>query len=92
MTTMQTSPKATGTAPTTHAHPGVLDPTDTFARRHLGPTAAEEQAMLSTLGCKSIAELIDAAIPAGIRLRRELAIDDPTNAQKFPVQIGRAHV
>ena len=45
-----------------------------------------QQAMLATLGCKSMAELIDAAIPAGIRLRRELAIDDPTNAQKFPVR------
>ncbi len=85
MTTMQTSQKATAPA-STHAHPGVLDPTDTFARRHLGPTAAEEQAMLATLGCASMAELIDAAIPAGIRLRRELAIDDPTNAQKFPVR------
>ncbi|MFM9180921.1 MAG: hypothetical protein ACKOV8_06730, partial [Phycisphaerales bacterium] len=61
--------------------PGPLDPLDTFARRHLGPTPAEESEMLSALGCCSMADLIDAAIPAGIRLRRELEITDPTNAQ-----------
>jgi glycine dehydrogenase len=66
--------------------PGPLDPLDTFARRHLGPTPAEERDMLSALGCRSMADLIDAAIPAGIRLRRELEITDPTNAQHFAVR------
>ena len=66
--------------------PGPLDPLDTFARRHLGPTPAEEREMLSALGCRSMADLIDAAIPAGIRLRRELEITDPTNAQHFAVR------
>ncbi len=42
--------------------------------------------MLATLGCRSMAELIDTAIPAGIRLRRELTITDPTNAQRFPMR------
>ena len=81
MTSMQTSPKAESAAASTV--PGPLDPLDTFARRHLGPTPAEEKAMLATLGCSSMAELIDTAIPAGIRLRRELDIADPTNGQKF---------
>ncbi|MFO0961548.1 MAG: aminomethyl-transferring glycine dehydrogenase [Phycisphaerales bacterium] len=75
-----TSPKSATGAPI----PGPLDPLDTFARRHLGPTPQEEQEMLATLGLRSMAELIDASIPAGIRLRRELTIDDPTNAQRFP--------
>ena len=76
MTSMQTSSKA----PTTAANiPGPLDPLDTFARRHLGLTAEEEKGMLATIGCATMAELIDAAIPAGIRLRRELDITDPTN-------------
>ena len=56
--------------------PGPLDPLDTFARRHLGPTPAEEREMLAALGCRSMADLIDAAIPAGIRLRREYGIGD----------------
>ena len=86
MTSMQTSSKA----PTTAANiPGPLDPLDTFARRHLGLTAEEEKGMLATIGCASMAELIDAAIPAGIRLRRELDITDPTNGQKF-AQRGEA--
>ena len=65
---------------------GPLDPTDTFMRRHLGPTPAEEQAMLATLGFGTMAQLLDAAIPAGIRMRRELNISDPTNTQHFPVR------
>ena len=55
-------------------------------RRHLGPTPAEEQAMLATLGFGTMAQLLDAAIPAGIRMRRELNISDPTNTQHFPVR------
>jgi glycine dehydrogenase len=62
---------------------GPLDPTDTFPRRHLGPTPAEEAEMLRALGMRSMAELLNAAIPAGIRMRRELEIADPTNAGRF---------
>ncbi len=39
--------------------------------------------MLASLGCTTIAQLLDAAIPAGIRMRRELSIADPTNTQHF---------
>jgi glycine dehydrogenase len=69
-----------------HASNGALEPTDTFARRHLGPSPAEEQEMLTSLGCASMAALIDSAIPEGIRLRRQLQIDDPTNTQHFPAR------
>ncbi len=84
MTSMQTSSKADSAAAS--AVPGPLDPLDTFARRHLGPTPAEEKEMLAALGCSSMSQLIDAAIPAGIRLRRELDIVDPTNGQKFAMR------
>lgn len=80
---MQTSSKAVTTAANI---PGPLDPLDTFARRHLGTTSVEETEMLALLGCASMAELIDSAIPAGIRLRRELDIADPTNGQKFAMR------
>lgn len=80
---MQTSSKAVTTAANI---PGPLDPLDTFARRHLGTTSVEETEMLALLGCASMAELIDSAIPAGIRLRRELDITDPTNGQKFAMR------
>jgi glycine dehydrogenase len=92
MTTMPTPAKATPSASdstaVTSAAPqhASLDPNDTFARRHLGSTPAEEAEMLATLGCKTIEQLIDGAIPQSIRLRRELQISDPTNAQRFPAR------
>ncbi len=45
----------------------VLDPTDTFARRHIGPDEAEVASMLEALGYASLDDLADAAIPASIR-------------------------
>ena len=44
-----------------------LDPTDTFARRHIGPSEADVADMLSALGYPSLEGLADAAIPASIR-------------------------
>ncbi|MGF6110990.1 aminomethyl-transferring glycine dehydrogenase [Pseudomonas frederiksbergensis] len=43
-----------------------------FLRRHLGPDAAEQQAMLDSLGVGSRVELIEQTVPPGIRLNREL--------------------
>ena len=45
---------------------------DAFAARHIGPSDEEIKEMLSTLGHDSLDELIDATVPAAIRLRREL--------------------
>ncbi|HEY0947452.1 MAG TPA: aminomethyl-transferring glycine dehydrogenase [Opitutaceae bacterium] len=45
----------------------LLAPADTFARRHLGPNAGEQAAMLAALGYPSLDALIDAAVPAHIR-------------------------
>ena len=49
-----------------------LDPTDTFIHRHIGPRDADVANMLNTLGFDSLEALIDAAVPATIRLDREL--------------------
>jgi glycine dehydrogenase len=43
-------------------------------RRHVGPDAAEVARMLETLGYGSLDELIDATIPASIRMRRPLML------------------
>jgi glycine dehydrogenase len=51
-----------------------LTHSDTFVRRHLGPDAAEVARMLDTLGYGSLDELIDATIPASIRMRRPLLL------------------
>ena len=64
----------------TEAHPvrdgDLLAPSDTFAHRHLGPREDDVAAMLQTLGCASLAELLDQTIPAAIRLREPLRLRD----------------
>ncbi len=54
-----------------------LDASDTFWRRHIGPDAAELAAMLEALGYRSLDELTDAAVPAGIRTTTPLRIGEP---------------
>jgi glycine dehydrogenase len=49
-----------------------LTHTDTFVRRHIGPDAGEVAEMLRALGYGSLDELIDATVPASIRMDRPL--------------------
>ncbi|AHF90247.1 glycine dehydrogenase [Opitutaceae bacterium TAV5] len=55
----------------------LVAPTDTFARRHTGPDAAERAAMLAALGFPTLDALIDATVPADIRRRAPLALPSP---------------
>src|SRR5580693_2422378 len=48
-------------------HRELANPNDTFARRHLGDSAADTAAMLADLGYPSLDALIDAVVPAHIR-------------------------
>ncbi|TLY19878.1 MAG: aminomethyl-transferring glycine dehydrogenase, partial [Nitrospirae bacterium] len=48
---------------------------DRFVHRHLGPTDADIQEMLATLGLQSLDALVDATVPADIRMRKPLALD-----------------
>ena len=50
---------------------------DRFIDRHIGPRQADIDAMLETLSCRDLDELIGRAVPAAIRLDRELALDPP---------------
>jgi glycine dehydrogenase len=52
----------------------LLAPTEKFARRHIGPDAAEQQEMLALLGFDSLDALIDRAVPASIRRRQPLEL------------------
>ncbi len=54
-----------------------LRPTDTFARRHLGPDEAEIAAMLQALGIADLDALVDRTVPPSIRLRGSLDIGPP---------------
>jgi len=54
-----------------------LAPTDVFAPRHISPTLAEREHMLAALGRPSLAALIDATVPIGIRLEKPLGLPAP---------------
>ncbi|MGG6293835.1 aminomethyl-transferring glycine dehydrogenase [Leptolyngbya sp. AN02str] len=49
-----------------------LQPPDDFVPRHIGPSAADVDAMLKVLGYSSLKDLIDATVPSAIRLQRSL--------------------
>src|SRR4051812_28042455 len=72
MTQVTTGPRASSAAGDNHL--AILDPSDTFPRRHIGPGPAATQEMLATVGFESLDALTDAAVPAAIRLGRELRV------------------
>ena len=51
-----------------------LEARDAFIARHIGPDAAEQEAMLSVLGYATRAALIDAIVPANIRNQAALPL------------------
>ena len=62
----------------------VLNPTDTFVHRHIGPDDNDVRDMLKVVGFKSLNDLIDATVPESIRLRRPLKlIDNPEPRGEF---------
>ncbi|MCS6243551.1 MAG: aminomethyl-transferring glycine dehydrogenase [Opitutus sp.] len=58
----------------------LLAPTDSFARRHNGPDAAEQASMLKELGEPSLDALVDATVPPHIR----------RDAMDLPAALGEA--
>jgi len=54
-----------------------LEDAGAFERRHIGPSAADQAAMLQFLGYATRDELIDAVIPRGIRRREAMGIGAP---------------
>lgn len=51
-------------------------PAATFARRHIGPSPKDIEAMLKVVGASSLAALIDETVPSSIRQSRPLSIGD----------------
>jgi glycine dehydrogenase len=52
------------------------EPATTFARRHIGPSPRDVAAMLDTVGAKSLAALMDEALPSSIRRSAPLDLGD----------------
>ena len=61
-----------------HPRPTLADLVDSreFARRHIGPDSADAQHMLRALGISSVAELLDATVPAAIRMVESLQLPE----------------
>lgn len=54
-----------------------------FARRHLGPNAAETETILKTLGVSCIDQLIDETVPAGIRRKDSIKVPTALTEQEY---------
>ncbi len=57
--------------------------TESFASRHIGPREADQHDMLSTLGFESMEALIDASIPAEIRLKKDINVPEALSEQQY---------
>jgi glycine dehydrogenase len=79
MSTTTSSPVEPLHAQPPHTEPpaALLQPSDTFVRRHVGPNAHEIDAMLKSLGLDSLDELVDKTVPASIRMKRALNLGEP---------------
>ena len=60
-----------------HASLAQLEDHGAFQRRHIGPDADDQAAMLATLGFASRSALVDAVIPASIRRKRSMDVGAP---------------
>jgi glycine dehydrogenase len=67
----------------------ILNPSDTFVRRHIGPNADDLKAMLEAIGVDSLDELIDQTIPSSIRLREPLKLGAPRAEHELLIELQR---
>lgn len=61
---------------------------DSFQLRHIGPRREEISEMLSTIGVKNIDQLISETIPASIRLKQPLKVEDGITEFEFAQHIS----
>ena len=71
----------------TFATQEILDPSDTFIHRHLGPSEDDIREMLATLGHDSLDTLIDETVPAAIRLKGPLDLDPPRGERELLAEL-----
>lgn len=61
--------------------------THAFSHRHIGPREYEVDEMLKTIGVSSLEELIEQAVPDGIRMQEPLNLSPAMTEQEFMVHI-----
>lgn len=60
-----------------------------FVERHVGPSSAQQQQMLATLGYDSLDALMDAAVPGGIRSVDELRLPEAVDEEVAAADLRR---
>jgi glycine dehydrogenase len=69
----------------------ILNASDGFVSRHIGPSDADIQEMVATIGWASLDALIDATVPDDIRLRRPLALGRHRGEHEVLAELRRLH-
>lgn len=57
--------------------------TNSFQRRHIGPSKKEQKEMLNSIGVNSLSQLINETIPDDIRLQKSIQLDDPMSEYEY---------
>jgi glycine dehydrogenase len=65
----------------------VLDPSDQFIPRHIGPNDQEIAQMLDRVGCASLDELVDQVVPGAIRMQGELKLGKPRGESELLAEL-----
>lgn len=61
--------------------------TNSFQRRHIGPSEKEQNEMLEAIGVESLEQLIQEAIPEDIQLKKMIELDAPQSEYDYLVHI-----
>lgn len=62
--------------------------TNAFALRHIGPRENDQKLMLQTVNADSIEQLISETVPANIRLKKELQLDEAMTEYEYSNHIN----
>ena len=63
--------------------------TNSFQRRHIGPSVAEQEKMLATIKADSLAQLIDETVPDNIRLKSPLDLAPAMSEYQYLAHITK---
>ncbi len=62
--------------------------TNAFALRHIGPRENDQNSMLKTVNADSIEQLISETVPANIRLKKDLVLDEAMTEYEYSTHIN----
>ena len=65
-----------------------LDNTEKFVNRHIGPDENDVKEMLKVMGTDSLEKLIDETVPAKIRLKEKLGLEEPMTEYSLIQYLG----